>query len=102
VSRKTIVISSVVDPDPERDPDPKGSEPFCSFRIRIRIIGSDPDPKGSGYQFYVVKEEFSCFKSSIFSESTCTKILTLKLVARRTLSPKVKFLHSKSFDLQRI
>ena len=25
------------------DPDSKGSEPFC--RIRIRIIGSDPDPK---------------------------------------------------------
>jgi len=92
------LFSSVVDPDP----DPKGYEPFCSIRIRIRIIGSDPDPepKGSKWQFYVVKQEFSCFKSSIWSEST--KILTLKLVEKRTLFPKVKFLHSKSFDVERI
>jgi len=33
------------------DPDPKGSKPFS--RIRIRILGSDPDPelKGSEYKF---------------------------------------------------
>ena len=58
------------------EPDPKGSESFCSFRIRIRIIGSDPEPIGC----YVVEYEFSGFKSSILSEST--KILTLKLVEK--------------------
>jgi len=60
------------------EPDPKGSESFCSFRIRIRIIGSDPDPEPIGC--YVVEYEFSGFKSSILSEST--KILTLKLVEK--------------------
>jgi len=40
------------------DPDPKGSESFC--RIRIRIIGLDPEPKESLYKFWVVKLAFSC------------------------------------------
>jgi len=31
--------------DPNREPDPEGSEPFCRIRIPIRIIGSDPKPK---------------------------------------------------------
>ena len=37
------------------DPDPKESEPSC--RIRIRIIGSDPD---LNLNFYVIKLSFMC------------------------------------------
>jgi len=76
------------------DPDPKGSEPLC--RIRIRIIGSDPEPKGSECKFYAVKLEFSYTKSSILTVST--KILNLKLVENKTSSLKIKFLHCKSLN----
>jgi len=53
------------------------------FGSRIPVIGSDTDPEPKGYecQLYVVKREFSCFKSTILSEST--KIMNLKLVEKR-------------------
>ena len=38
------------------DPNLKGSTLFC--RIGIRIIGSDPEPKGFECKFYVLKLEF--------------------------------------------
>jgi len=79
------------------DSDPKGAEPFC--RIRIRIIGSDKESKGSECKFYVVKLEFSCFKSSILPVSTET--LTLKLVKYRTSFPNIKLLNSKNFDFEK-
>jgi len=46
------------------DPDPKGSEPFCRIRIRIRTIGLDQGPKstGSKYKFYVVNLIFDALK----------------------------------------
>jgi len=44
----TIRLGSVVDPDPE--PDPKGSEPFCRIWIRKMGLDPDPEPKGSKYK----------------------------------------------------
>jgi len=57
-SGSRLLKTSVVDPDPEPNPDQEGFKPFCSIRIRIRMIGSDPEPKGSECQFYVVTGVF--------------------------------------------
>jgi len=48
------------------DPVPKGSETF--YRIRIRLIGLDPDPepKGSECKFYVVKLDCYALKIKFY------------------------------------
>jgi len=57
-------------------------------------------PKGSECKFYVLKIEFSCFKSSILTLST--KILTEKLIEKRTSFPKIKMFTIKDFFLLKI
>jgi hypothetical protein len=86
-----VIKTSVDDPDPELDPDLKQSDPFGRIRIRIRKMGSDPDPEPTGpeYKFYLVKLDFLCFKNYILSLRTV--ILTSKLVQRRTSLSKMAF-----------
>jgi len=82
----------------DRDPDPKGSEPFCRIRFRIRIIGSgpDPEPKGSKCKLYVVELDFS------FLEKLILFVSSYELVEKRALVQKYHFYNGKNFGFQKI